>query len=64
LAEIEDHLGVTIPQVGSDIKVPVDEFEGKVIYGQKRIGAGCIALLFLVLEIFLIVFLPFIVDQP
>ncbi|XP_065581401.1 ATP-dependent RNA helicase Ddx1-like isoform X2 [Artemia franciscana] len=40
LAEIEDHLGVTVPQVGSDIKVPVDEFEGKVIYGQKRIGAG------------------------
>lgn len=36
LADIEDHLGITITQCGTDIKVPVDEFDGKVVYGQKR----------------------------
>lgn len=36
LADIEDHLNVTIQQVGPDIKVPLDEFDGKVVYGQKR----------------------------
>lgn len=40
LAEIEDHLNVTIQQVGSDIKVPLSEFDGKVTYGEKRMAMG------------------------
>ncbi|KAK2180350.1 hypothetical protein NP493_447g05037 [Ridgeia piscesae] len=35
LGEIEEHLGVTIDQVGTDMEVPVNEFDGKVVYGQK-----------------------------
>lgn len=40
LAEIEDHLNVTIQQVSSDIKVPMNEFDGKVTYGEKRMAMG------------------------
>ncbi|KAJ1528368.1 hypothetical protein ONE63_006786 [Megalurothrips usitatus] len=40
LADIEDHLTITIQQVGADIKVPVNEFDGKVVYGQKRLNTG------------------------
>ncbi|KAL0277879.1 UNVERIFIED_CONTAM: hypothetical protein PYX00_005003 [Menopon gallinae] len=40
LAEIEDHLNVTIQQVEPDIKVPLNEFDGKVVYGQKRVQTG------------------------
>jgi hypothetical protein len=40
LAEIEDHLNVTIQQVEPDIKVPMDKFDGKVTYGQKRLQTG------------------------
>ncbi|KAJ9589687.1 hypothetical protein L9F63_017131 [Diploptera punctata] len=40
LAEIEDHLNVTIQQVEPDLKVPMDEFDGKVTYGQKRQQMG------------------------
>jgi len=40
LAEIEDHLNVTIQQVDSDIKVPLNEFDGKVMYGEKRMAMG------------------------
>ncbi|XP_015602047.1 ATP-dependent RNA helicase Ddx1 [Cephus cinctus] len=40
LAEIEEHLNVTIQQVGPDIKVPVNEFDGKVVYGEKRLNTG------------------------
>ncbi|CAD0204426.1 unnamed protein product [Chrysodeixis includens] len=42
LADIEDHLNITIQQVESDIKVPCNEFDGKVVYGQKRkqVGTG------------------------
>lgn len=40
LAEIEDHLGVTIQQVEPDIKVQADEFDGKVVYGQKKKTGG------------------------
>lgn len=40
LADIEDHLNVTIAQVGSDIKVPLNEFDGKVTYGEKRMAMG------------------------
>nr|CAD7448799.1 unnamed protein product [Timema bartmani] len=40
LAEIEDHLNVTIQQVEPNLKVPMDHFDGKVIYGQKKQNAG------------------------
>lgn len=40
LADIEDHLNVTIQQVESDIKVPLNEFDGKVTYGEKRMAMG------------------------
>jgi ATP-dependent RNA helicase DDX1 len=33
-------LNVTIQQVEPDIKVPMDEFDGKVMYGQKRLQTG------------------------
>lgn len=36
MADVEEHLGITISQAGTDIKVPIDEFDGKVIYGQKK----------------------------
>lgn len=36
LADIEDHLNITIQQIEPDMKVPHDEFDGKVVYGQKR----------------------------
>ncbi|MPC20516.1 ATP-dependent RNA helicase DDX1 [Portunus trituberculatus] len=40
LADIEEHLGVTIQQVDKDMKVPVDEFDGKVVYGEKKGHTG------------------------
>ncbi|EFN63841.1 ATP-dependent RNA helicase Ddx1 [Camponotus floridanus] len=40
LAEIEDHLNVTIQQVDPDIKVPLNDFDGKVTYGEKRMAMG------------------------
>ncbi|ELU11795.1 hypothetical protein CAPTEDRAFT_169026 [Capitella teleta] len=40
LADIEEHLGVTIDQVDAALKVPVNEFDGKVSYGQKRKFGG------------------------
>lgn len=40
LAEIEDHLTLTIPQVDTDMKVPMNEFDGKVIYGEKLKSQG------------------------
>ena len=40
LADIEEHLGVTIQQIGKDLKVAADEFDGKVVYGEKRKEAG------------------------
>ncbi|XP_050521813.1 ATP-dependent RNA helicase Ddx1 [Daktulosphaira vitifoliae] len=36
LADIEDHLNITIQQVGPDIDIPINEFDGKVVYGQKK----------------------------
>ncbi|KRY40549.1 ATP-dependent RNA helicase DDX1 [Trichinella spiralis] len=36
LGEIEEHLGVTITQIDIFYKVPVDEFDGKVVYGHKK----------------------------
>ncbi|KAK7811904.1 hypothetical protein U0070_001957 [Myodes glareolus] len=38
LSEIEEHLNCTISQVEPDIKVPVDEFDGKVTYGGNYKG--------------------------
>ena len=38
LAEIEEHLNCIIQQVGSDFKLEVNEFDGKVVYGAKRSG--------------------------
>ncbi|XP_051880261.1 ATP-dependent RNA helicase DDX1 [Pristis pectinata] len=41
LTDIEEHLNVIISQVEPDLKIPVDEFDGKVVYGQKRaLGGG------------------------
>ncbi|CAH8679970.1 unnamed protein product [Schistosoma rodhaini] len=35
LNEIEEHLGVTIDTVDKNLTIPVDAFDGKVVYGQK-----------------------------
>ncbi|XP_053565637.1 ATP-dependent RNA helicase DDX1 [Bombina bombina] len=40
LSEIEEHLTCTISQVEPDIKVPADDFDGKVTYGQRRATGG------------------------
>lgn len=42
MADIEEHLGVTIDAVGTDVKVESNEFDGKVVYGQKRKAAGAL----------------------
>lgn len=45
LSDIEEHLKCTITQCEPDIKVPVDEFDGKVSYGQRRaLGGVCLML--------------------
>lgn len=42
LSDIEEHLKCTITQCETDIKVPVDDFDGKVTYGQRRaLGGMC-----------------------
>jgi len=40
LGEIEDHLNITITQIENDLKVPVNDFDGKVVYGEKRKNTG------------------------
>lgn len=40
LADIEEHLNVTIQQVDPEINVPVNDFDGKVTYGEKKLNAG------------------------
>ena len=40
LGAIEEHLGVTIDSVEQDLKVPTNEFDGQVTYGQKRTNKG------------------------
>ena len=40
LRDVEEHLGVVIGRVGPDIDVPADEFDGKVIYGEKKGSSG------------------------
>lgn len=44
MGEIEEHLGVTINRVGSDMAVPVDEYDGKVVYGAKKSNEGILIL--------------------
>ena len=36
VADVEEHLGETITAVEKDMKVPVNDFDGKVVYGEKR----------------------------
>lgn len=36
LAEIEDNLGITIGKVTTEFEVPINEYDGKVVYGQRR----------------------------
>lgn len=40
MADIEEHLNVTIQQIEPNMQVPSDEFDGKVVYGQKRQAQG------------------------
>lgn len=40
LADIEEHLGVVIQAVDKDLKVAIDEFDGKVVYGEKLKNPG------------------------
>ncbi|XP_001352892.3 ATP-dependent RNA helicase Ddx1 [Drosophila pseudoobscura] len=40
LAEVEDHLNITIQQVDKAMEVPVNDFDGKVVYGQKNLNTG------------------------
>jgi hypothetical protein len=40
LGDIEEHLGVTIQQIENEMKIAVDEFDGKVVYGAKRKDTG------------------------
>ncbi|XP_073989930.1 ATP-dependent RNA helicase Ddx1 isoform X1 [Rhodnius prolixus] len=40
LADIEDHLNITIDQVNPELEIPKNEFDGKVTYGQKRVNTG------------------------
>ncbi|XP_020905751.1 ATP-dependent RNA helicase DDX1 isoform X2 [Exaiptasia diaphana] len=39
LGDVEEHLGESIPVVSSNLKVTANEFDGKVVYGEKR-GKG------------------------
>ncbi|WAR11386.1 DDX1-like protein, partial [Mya arenaria] len=38
LCDEDKHLDITIDKVEPEMKVPVDEFDGNVTYGQKRGG--------------------------
>nr|AAC47309.1 DEAD-box protein [Drosophila melanogaster] len=40
LAEVEDHLNITIQQVDKTMDVPVNDFDGPVVYGQKNLRTG------------------------
>lgn len=37
LGDIENHLKCTIQEINSDFKIQVDEYDGKVVYGAKRL---------------------------
>ncbi|XP_064401585.1 ATP-dependent RNA helicase DDX1-like isoform X2 [Halichondria panicea] len=36
IADIQEHLGVSIPVVEDSFQVPVSEYDGKVMYGEKK----------------------------
>ncbi|CAL1532900.1 unnamed protein product [Lymnaea stagnalis] len=40
LNDVEEHLDVTIDRIGTDMKVPINEFDGKVTYGERRKAGG------------------------
>ena len=40
LADTEEHLGVTIDNVDVNLKVEANEFDGEVVYGQRKKSAG------------------------
>lgn len=40
LSDVQEHLDITIDKVDPSMKVPVNEFDGKVTYGQKRRNTG------------------------
>jgi len=40
---VEEHLGVNIPEVSSSFEVPVNEFDGKITYGEKKTVGPTIA---------------------
>ncbi|XP_020603286.1 ATP-dependent RNA helicase DDX1-like [Orbicella faveolata] len=40
LADVEEHLKETISSIQPNMKIPHNEFDGKVTYGEKRRGAG------------------------
>lgn len=40
LTDVEEHLGETISAIQPNMRVPINEFDGKVNYGQKRRGSG------------------------
>lgn len=37
LADIEEHLKCSIQEIGRDFKLQIDEYDGKVVYGAKRL---------------------------
>jgi hypothetical protein len=37
---VQEHLDITIDKVDPSMGVPVNEFDGKVTYGQKRKNTG------------------------
>ena len=43
LSDIQEHLGVTIPEVDKSFIVPVNEFDGKITYGEKKREEGFIS---------------------
>ena len=42
LSDIQEHLGVTIPEVDKTFDVPVNEFDGKITYGEKKGKKGMV----------------------
>ena len=40
LTDVEEHLGVSIPETDCSMKVEASEFDGKVVYGEKRSNKG------------------------
>lgn len=40
LADVEEHLKVTIEEITKDLKVKQNDFDGKVVYGEKLKNTG------------------------